>query len=101
MTTKYNMVRNAVKSKIIDGTYTPNQKISSESELMKEFGVSRHTVRLAIGDLVMKGWLYREQGSGTFCADRSKLDNITNISNQKNIAIVTTYLSDYIYSLPL
>ena len=42
---------------------------------MKEFGVSRHTVRLAIGDLVTKGWLYREQGSGTFCADRSKLNN--------------------------
>lgn len=97
MTTKYNMVKRAVKSKIIDGTYSPNQKISSESELMKEFGVSRHTVRLAIGDLVTKGWLYREQGSGTFCADRSKLDNNQKISTQKSIAIVTTYLSDYIF----
>ena len=96
MTTKYSMVKNAVKSKIIDGTYTPNQKISSESELMKEFGVSRHTVRLAIGDLVTKGWLYREQGSGTFCADRSKLTN-NNANTTKNIAIVTTYLSDYIF----
>ena len=98
MTTKYSMVKNAVKSKIIDGTYTRNQKISSESELMKEFGVSRHTVRLAIGDLVTKGWLYREQGSGTFCADRSKLDNNHHNANApKNIAIVTTYLSDYIF----
>lgn len=97
MTTKYSMVKNAVKSKIIDGTYTPNQKISSESELMKEFGVSRHTVRLAIGDLVTKGWLYREQGSGTFCADRSKLSNNPTTSTSKNIAIVTTYLSDYIF----
>lgn len=97
MTTKYNMVKRAVKSKIIDGTYSPNQKISSESELMKEFGVSRHTVRLAIGDLVTKGWLYREQGSGTFCADRSKLNNNQKLSTQKSIAIVTTYLSDYIF----
>lgn len=97
MTTKYNIVKRAVKSKIIDGTYTPNQKISSESELMKEFGVSRHTVRLAIGDLVIEGWLYREQGSGTFCADRSKMTNNQVISTQKNIAIVTTYLSDYIF----
>lgn len=97
MTTKYSMVKRAVKSKIVDGTYTPNQKISSESELMKEFGVSRHTVRLAIGDLVLEGWLYREQGSGTFCSDRSYMDYNPNLNTQKNIAIVTTYLSDYIF----
>lgn len=97
MTTKYNMVKRAVKSRIIDGIYTPNQKISSESELMKEFGVSRHTVRLAIGDLVSAGWLYREQGSGTFCANRTAAENSQSPSTQKNIAIVTTYLSDYIF----
>jgi GntR family transcriptional regulator of arabinose operon len=91
------MVKRAVQAKIKDGTYTPYQKISSESELMKEFSVSRHTVRQAIGDLVSSGWLYREQGSGTFCADRSKLSNLQNFSNQKKIAIVTTYLSDYIF----
>lgn len=97
MSTKYEMVKRAVQSKITDGTYTPYQKISSESELMKEFNVSRHTVRQAIGDLVSMGWLYREQGSGTFCADRSKLNNLQNFSDQKKIAIVTTYLSDYIF----
>ncbi|MCK1998396.1 GntR family transcriptional regulator [Psychrobacillus psychrodurans] len=97
METKYEMVKRAVQAKIKDGTYTPYQKISSESELMKEFSVSRHTVRQAIGDLVSSGWLYREQGSGTFCADRSKLSNLQNFSNQKKIAIVTTYLSDYIF----
>ncbi|MBP1969299.1 GntR family transcriptional regulator of arabinose operon [Virgibacillus natechei] len=97
MTTKYNTVRQAIKSKIIEGTYTPHQKISSESELMKEFSVSRHTVRLAIGDLVTEGWLYKEQGSGTFCADRSKINNNQVVGNQKNIAIITTYISDYIF----
>lgn len=97
MTTKYNKVKQAVKSKIIDGTYSPHQKISSESELMKEFGVSRHTVRQAIGDLVLKGWLYREQGSGTFCADRSNQENYETKSDQKKVAIVTTYISDYIF----
>src|SRR5699024_1362044 len=91
------MVKKAIKSKIIDGTYSPNQKISSESELMKEFGVSRHTVRLAIGDLVIAGWLYREQGSGTFCADRSTMNANKSQSHQKNIAIITTYISDYIF----
>src|SRR5699024_6236541 len=97
MKTKYSIVRDSIKSKILDGTYQPDQKISSESKLMKEFGVSRHTVRLAIGDLVTKGWLYREQGSGTFCANRSETEDQLNGSNSKNIAIVTTYISDYIF----
>lgn len=97
MKTKYEIVKESIKSKILDGTYQPHQKISSESELMKEFGVSRHTVRLAIGDLVAKGWLYREQGSGTFCADRTAFESELSGTNPKSIAIVTTYISDYIF----
>src|SRR5690625_845652 len=97
MKTKYSIVKDSIKSKILDGTYQPNQKISSESELMKEFGVSRHTVRLAIGDLVTKGWLYRKQGSGTFCADRTARESEAKGINPNNIAIVTTYISDYIF----
>ncbi|MCZ0702458.1 GntR family transcriptional regulator of arabinose operon [Natronobacillus azotifigens] len=97
MQTKYNIVKQAIKSKILDGTFQPHQKISSESELMKQFNVSRHTVRLAIGELVNQGWLYREQGAGTFCADRSKEENVQTMKDQKSIAIITTYISDYIF----
>lgn len=96
MKTKYSIVKESIQSKILDGTYQPNQKISSESDLMKQFGVSRHTVRLAIGDLVISGWLYREQGAGTFCADRSQ-DDVEINKRTKNIAIITTYISDYIF----
>ncbi|WP_202077684.1 substrate-binding domain-containing protein [Caldalkalibacillus salinus] len=95
MQTKYNKVKQAIRSQILDGTFVPHQKISSENELMKEFGVSRHTIRVAIGELVNEGWLYREQGAGTFCADRS-LQDVKN-HDQKNIAIMTTYISDYIF----
>jgi GntR family transcriptional regulator of arabinose operon len=96
MQTKYSKVKQVIKSRILDGTYTPHQKISSENELMKEFGVSRHTIRVAIGELVSEGWLYREQGAGTFCADR--LENDVKPQQQgKVIAIITTYISDYIF----
>ncbi|MBU5595604.1 GntR family transcriptional regulator [Amphibacillus sp. MSJ-3] len=97
MQTKYGIVKQAIKSKILDGTFQPHQKISSESELMKQFNVSRHTVRLAVGELVNQGWLYREQGAGTFCADRSKENINKSIKDQKNIAMITTYISDYIF----
>jgi len=94
--TKYNKVKGWIKSKILDGTYAPGQKISSESELMKQFDISRHTVRIAIGELVNEGWLYREQGAGTFCADRSTMQEVSH-SEEKRIAIITTYISDYIF----
>ncbi|HLS36148.1 MAG TPA: GntR family transcriptional regulator [Bacillota bacterium] len=97
MKTKYSIVRDSIKTKILNGTYQPNQRISSESELMKEFNVSRHTVRQAIGDLVTKGWLYRVQGSGTFCADMSRDLNKRNVTRTKNIAMITTYISEYIF----
>src|SRR5690625_57487 len=97
MTTKYNMVKQAVKSRILNGTYTPYKTISPESELMQEVGDRRHAFRLAIGELVTKGWLYREQGSGTFCADRSAQGYNKKQNQQKNIAIVTTYIADYIF----
>ncbi|MFA9560076.1 GntR family transcriptional regulator [Evansella sp. AB-rgal1] len=96
MQTKYNTVKQAIKSQILAGAYEPNQKISSENELMKEFSVSRHTVRVAIGELVNEGWLYREQGSGTFCTDRS-IQESRNQQSKKSIAIITTYISDYIF----
>ncbi|SER28330.1 GntR family transcriptional regulator, arabinose operon transcriptional repressor [Gracilibacillus ureilyticus] len=94
---KYKKIKQSIKTNILKGLITTNEKISSESQLMKEFKVSRHTVRLAIGELVNEGWLYREQGAGTFCADRRE-SNLSSINeNNKNIAIVTTFISEYIF----
>ena len=95
--TKYSQVKGWIKSKILDGTYVSKQKINSESELMKQFSVSRHTVRQAIGELVSEGWLYREQGSGTFCSDRTERNDMSLTTYKKRIAIITTYISDYIF----
>jgi len=42
------------------------ERIPSEEELAKEFGVSRMTVREAIVELISEGYLYRLPGKGTF-----------------------------------
>lgn len=96
MKTKYQIVREYIEENIKNKTYRPNEKIESESMLMKRFGVSRHTVRIAIGDLVSEGKLYREQGAGTFCADY-QADRKEETYRSKRIAIITTYISDYIF----
>ncbi|GAE92148.1 transcriptional repressor [Gracilibacillus boraciitolerans JCM 21714] len=99
MEAKYKKIKQSIKSKILEGLIVPYQKISSETELMEQFSVSRHTVRLALGgELVNEGWLYREQGAGTFCSDRSSLEQNQQYElPTKSIAIVTTYISEYIF----
>lgn len=100
--TKYNMVKEKVMEWITTGQVLPGDKIYPESELVRMFRVSRHTVRLAIGDLVHEGWLYREKGVGTFCTDH-KVNSPTEFKNPnhigKSIGVITTYISDYFFPL--
>ncbi len=63
---KYYRVKEALLDRIVDGSLSPGALIPSEPELCREFGVSRITVRKAIGDLVHEGKLRTEQGKGTF-----------------------------------
>jgi GntR family transcriptional regulator, arabinose operon transcriptional repressor len=91
------MVMESVKDWVINGRVKPGDRIYSEYELSKLFDVSRHTVRLAIGELVDEGWLYREQGVGTFCGEPFASRKGKKIANGKNIGVMTTYLSDYIF----
>jgi len=45
--------------------------IASEHQLCRRFGVSRVTVRLALGDLENHGFIYRRHGKGTFAHGHS------------------------------
>lgn len=53
----------------IGASLRPHDPLPSERELVNRFGVSRATVRQAIGRLEEEGLVYRTQGSGTFVAD--------------------------------
>lgn len=58
-----------MKDKIIKGEWIPNEKIPSENQLCKAFGVSRNTVRSAIQRLKTMGVIESKQGQGTFICD--------------------------------
>ena len=51
---------------IKSGKWQLNQRISSEEELCKKYGVSKVTVRQAVNNLVSDGYLMKLQGKGTF-----------------------------------
>lgn len=90
---KYHQLKEIIKESSKKGMIKPNERIQSESELMTIYKISRHTVRHAMGDLVNEGWLYREPGIGTFCADRlSRTSKKTFI-----IGVISVVVSNYIF----
>jgi GntR family transcriptional regulator len=64
----YHQVRTGVENFLRSGQLKPGDVIPAEQYLCSQFGVSRGTVRMAIGELVKEGLLRREQGKGTFIA---------------------------------
>lgn len=89
-TPKYYLIIKYLEKLIIDGETKGLSQLPSENDLVKHFKVSRQTVRQAIRELEARGWLYREQGRGTFIASREK-------RKAQKIALMTTFISDYIF----
>jgi GntR family transcriptional regulator len=59
-------VRHGLLADLADGSTPVGTKLPNEQELATRFGVSRATVREAVGGLVEGGYLLRRHGSGTF-----------------------------------
>lgn len=57
--------------------YKAGEKIPPELELCKNFNVSRTTVRTALNQLTLEGYLVRQQGRGTFVADKKVKQTLT------------------------
>ena len=66
----YEQLMNEVERKIREGYYKPGDKIATEAEMAKEFGVSLITVRKAVSLLMEKGLVIKKQGKGTFVLNR-------------------------------
>lgn len=71
-------VKEAIIQLIKSGEYAPNTQLPTEAEFCDKFGVSRTTVRTALQQLTMEGYVYRKQGSGTFVADHKVKQILTN-----------------------
>jgi GntR family transcriptional regulator len=75
----YAQIKDALRTCILDGTYAPHSQVPSEHELCAMFGVSRITVRQALGDLQNGGLLFRRHGKGTFVAKPKAFQNVSSL----------------------
>jgi GntR family transcriptional regulator len=62
----YHQVTTILRHRIAQGIYVPEIPLPAESELCDQFGVSKSTVRQAVGELVDAGLVTRARGRGTF-----------------------------------
>ena len=78
---KYYIIKREIVKKIDNDELLDDQMIPSERELIKEFGVSRITVRKAIEELVNEGYLYKIQGKGTYVKGATKTQDLFSITS--------------------
>ena len=91
---KYSDIAQILKAEIERGSFGKAGKLPTEHELVIRFGVSRQTVRQAIGYLKHEGYIHQIQGSGTYV---SSSDTTRPPSGSKTIATICTYISNYIF----
>lgn len=72
-------IKNALRARILDGSYAPLSQLPSESELGASFDVSRITVRQALRDLQREGLIYTLQGKGSFVSRPKAFQNVSSL----------------------
>jgi len=64
--TLYARIREELRALIVSGAYQPFDRVPSESTLMQQYGVSRITVRQALGELEKEALIFKVPGKGAY-----------------------------------
>ena len=93
---KYRQVTEWIQNRIATGELNRGDQIESENDISRTFGISRQTVRHALGLLEQQGILTRIQGSGTFVQDEQAEQEEKKMLSH-TVDILTTYVDGYIF----
>ena len=93
MAPKYQFIADSLRQEIESGVYSSKQLLPTEQLLCQRFQISRQTVRRALSVLEDEGLITRRQGSGSRLRERTDPEALLNCT----VAVVTTYINDYIF----
>lgn len=69
-TALWTSIAETLRAEIAAGQYRPGDKLPTEAQLAARFGVNRHTVRHALGELAKAGTVHARRGAGVFVTAR-------------------------------
>jgi GntR family transcriptional regulator of arabinose operon len=88
---KYQRIATELQAEIKQGVYPAGQMLPTEEQLTQRFSASRQTIRQALSLLVEAGLITKQRGSG------SRVRAGATAPRSGNIAVIATYISDYIF----
>ena len=107
----YYRVESLLRNKILNGQMEPGDKLPTEEDLVKIFGVSLITIRKALSNLEEEGLIVRNRAIGTYVAQDIKIAEKFLITNEvynilrdadryevKNVSIQTIRVKDARYA---
>ncbi|MBY8886907.1 GntR family transcriptional regulator [Streptomyces sp. PTM05] len=66
---RYMQLARLLSDRIMSGEWPPGTRIPTEAEMLKEYGISKTTIRAALNELSHQGLVQGVQGRGTFVRD--------------------------------
>lgn len=103
----YLSIKDILKERILKKTLKPGDMLDSENSLMKEFSVSRMTIRKSLSLLSTEGYIYSVPGKGNFVCEPeidlfelrfNKHDNFTVPIDKVNLLSVNVVKADSVIS---
>ncbi len=91
MAMKYRVLAEQLREELGQKSGQKGHKLPTELELSQRYRLSRQTVRHALQVLEEEGLIQRRQGSGSFTT------GLVTTAVPRQIAVVTTFLDDYIF----
>ena len=88
----YRKVATALMERILDRTLHDGDRLPSETELARQFGVNRSTVREAVRELESHGLLARRRGSKLLVVTRPEADHVAERVGHALVLHDVTYL---------
>lgn len=77
----YYQLKNLILDQIEAGHLHTDDQLPSEREISALYEISRQTVRQAINELVLQGFLYRTPGKGTYVAPRKLTQDLLHVTS--------------------
>lgn len=90
----YELIYNSLEGSILKGQYAADEFLPSENQLVKQFHVSRDTIRKALNKLMANGYIQKIQGKGSLVLKRNQLRfPVSGLTSYKELQLSAGYQS--------